>query len=140
MIELSGKSWKQVHVPTKARKRWQRAINQQILLNRMERENCLLKSESPTTTTPHPTPHTPPPPPHPHHHHHHHHTPPHTHHHQRSLTDVYYAMVEEGNLKLKLYFASALSESQDSHNTWTSLLQEKEPPHSDVINALLVGR
>lgn len=32
--------------PTRARKRWKNAIKQQILLNRMNRENQLLKSES----------------------------------------------------------------------------------------------
>ena len=30
---------------TRARKRWKQAIKQQILLNQMERENQLLKSE-----------------------------------------------------------------------------------------------
>ena len=32
--------------PATLRKKWQNAINQQILLNRMEKENSVLKSES----------------------------------------------------------------------------------------------
>lgn len=57
MIEMApqnGGSWKisketvqdtKSSPPTRARKRWKDAINQQILLNRMEKENKLLKSE-----------------------------------------------------------------------------------------------
>lgn len=57
VIEISsqnGGSWKvpketeqdaKDSPPTRARKRWKNAINQQLLLNRMEKENQQLKSE-----------------------------------------------------------------------------------------------
>lgn len=54
MIEIGG-SWKaskeslevvKASPPTRARKRWKNAIKEQILLNRMEKENQVLKSES----------------------------------------------------------------------------------------------